>query len=56
MSNPGKLYSIASVFFGIVSIATSMIFFISFPAGVLAIFFGILAVKRYYRKSGTVAT
>ena len=55
MSNPGKLYSIASVFFGIVSIATSMIFFISFPAGVLAIFFGILAVKRYYRKSGTVA-
>ena len=55
MMNAGRLYSIASVFFGIVSIATSFIFFISFPAAVLAITFGIFAVKRYFRKSGTTA-
>lgn len=55
MKNAGLLYSIASVFFGIVSVATSMIFFISFPAAVLGITFGIFAVRRYYRKSGTTA-
>ena len=55
MMNAGRLYSIASVFFGIVSVAVSMVFFISFPAAVLAITFGILAVRRYYRKSGTTA-
>lgn len=48
-----KLYGIASVFFGIISVGLSMIFFISFPAAVLAITFGIFAVKRFYRKSGT---
>ncbi len=51
----GKLYSIASIFFGLISVVLSMIFFISFPAAILAITFGILAVKRYYRKSGTTA-
>lgn len=55
MMNAGRLYSIASVFFGVVSVATSMIFFISFPAAVLAIAFGIFSVRRYYRKSGTTA-
>ena len=55
MMNAGKLYSIASVFFGIISVVTSMIFFISFPAAVLAITFGILAVRRYYKKSGTIS-
>ena len=48
-----KLFGIASVFFGIISVVLSMIFFISFPAAVLAITFGIFAVKRFYRKSGT---
>lgn len=48
-----KLFGIASVFFGIISVGLSMIFFISFPAAVLAITFGIFAVKRFYRKSGT---
>lgn len=48
-----KLFGIASVLFGIVSVGFSMIFFISFPAAVLAITFGIFAVKRFYRKSGT---
>lgn len=55
MMNAGKLYSIASMFFGIISVITSFIFFISFPAAVLAITFGIFAVRRYYRKSGTLA-
>ena len=55
MKNAGKLYGIASIFFGIISVALSMIFFISFPAAVLAIAFGVLAVRRYYRKTGTVA-
>lgn len=55
MKNSGLLYSISSIFFGIVAVVTSMIFFISFPAAVLAIAFGIFAVRRYYRKSGTIA-
>jgi len=55
MKNPGLLYAVASIFFGIVSIAVCIIFFISFPAAVLAIAFGIFAVRRYYRKSGTTA-
>ena len=53
--NAGRLYSISSVFFGIVAVVTSFIFFISFPAAVLAITFGIFSVRRYYRKSGTTA-
>lgn len=53
--NAGKLYSISSVFFGVISVVTSMIFFISFPASILAIAFGIFAVRRYFRKSGTTA-
>lgn len=55
MSNPGRLYSIASVFFGVVSVLTSFIFFIGFPAAILGITFGAFAVRRYYRKSGTTA-
>ena len=55
MKNPGLLYSIASIFFGVISVAVSMIFFISFPAAVLAITFGAFAVRKYYRKSGTTA-
>lgn len=55
MKNPGLLYGVASIFFGVISVVVSMIFFISFPAAVLAIAFGIFAVRRYYRKSGTTA-
>lgn len=55
MKNAGLMYAISAIFFGIISIAVSFIFFISFPAAVLAITFGIFAVRRYYRKSGTVA-
>lgn len=55
MKNAGLMYGIAAIFFGIVSIAVSFIFFISFPAAVLAITFGFFAIRRYYRKSGTVA-
>lgn len=47
------LFGISAVFFGLISVGLSMIFFISFPAAVLAITFGIFAVKRFYRKSGT---
>ena len=46
MKNPGLLYGIASIFFGVISIAVCMIFFISFPAAVLAITFGAFAIKR----------
>jgi len=53
--NAGLLYSIAAIFFGIMSVVLSMIFFISFPAAVLAITFGIFAIRRYYRKTGTTA-
>lgn len=55
MKNPGLIYSIAAIFFGVISIVVCMIFFISFPAAVLAITFGAFAVRRYYRKSGTTA-
>ena len=55
MKNAGLMYGIAAIFFGIISIAVSFIFFISFPAAVLAITFGAFAVRRYYRKSGTTA-
>lgn len=55
MKNPGLVFAIASIFFGIVSIIVCMIFFISFPAAVLAVTFGLFAVRRYYRKSGTLA-
>jgi len=55
MKNPGLLYAIASIFFGIISVAVCIIFFISFPAAVLAITFGAFAIRRYYRKSGTTA-
>lgn len=55
MKNPGLLFAISSIFFGIISIVVCMIFFISFPAAVLAITFGIFAARRYYKKSGTVA-
>ncbi len=55
MKNPGLLYSIASIFFGVISIAVCMIFFISFPAAVLAITFGAFAIKRYYKKCGTIS-
>lgn len=48
-----RLFGIAAVFFGIISVGLSMIFFISFPAAVLAITFGTFAVKKFYRKSGT---
>lgn len=52
MRNPGLLYSIAAIFFGVISVALCMFFFISFPAAVLAITFGIFAIRRYYKKSG----
>jgi len=55
MKNPGLMYSIAAIFFGVISVAVCMIFFISFPAAVFSITFGIFAVRRYYRKSGTTA-
>lgn len=55
MWDSGKWYSVASVFFGIIALISSVIFFIGFPAAVLAIFFGIMAVRRYYRKSGTTS-
>lgn len=55
MKNPGLVYAISAIFFGIISTLLCVIFFISFPAAVLAITFGIFAVRRYYRKSGTVA-
>ena len=49
----GKLFGISAVFFGIISVLLSMVFFISFPAAILAMTFGIFAVRRFYRKSGT---
>ena len=55
MKNPGLMYGIAAIFFGIISVVVCMIFFISFPAAVLAMAFGAFAVRRYYRKSGTIA-
>ena len=55
MRDAGRWYSVAAIFFGIVAVLTSVIFFIGFPAAVLAIFFGTLAVKRYYRKTGTTS-
>ncbi|MDD2627280.1 MAG: hypothetical protein PHR25_02980 [Clostridia bacterium] len=51
----GKLYSIAAIILGLISVGSSMIFFVSFPAAVLAITYGIFAVRRYYTKSGTTA-
>lgn len=55
MRNSGLVYAISAIFFGIISVAVCMIFFISFPAAVLAMVFGAFAVRNYYRKSGTTA-
>ena len=55
MKNPGLVFAISAMFFGIISVAVCMIFFVSFPAAVLAMTFGAFAVRRYYKKSGTTA-
>lgn len=55
MRNTGLMFGIAAIFFGIISIAVCMVFFISFPAAVLAITFGVFAIRAYYRKCGITA-